>query len=173
MTKIEATNVLKEFIETYIKTHGEEDTITVQLDNVDIEAFSTIAKELEKETVSKESYDHEYFLRNKFEVKAWRLERIIEDWRQYSLGEARVNFMFDVCNILDFLPTNKEVNEIIDVFDRITSGLKFDKDSALSEIKTKIEALPKTYPFTNHKDTYVKEDDVRRIIDKYKESEVN
>lgn len=54
MNKIEATNVLKEFIETYIKTHGEEDVIIVQLDNIDIEAFSTIVEELEKETVSRE-----------------------------------------------------------------------------------------------------------------------
>lgn len=54
MTKVEATNILKEFIQTYIKHHGEEDTITVYLDNVDVEAFSTIVEELEKETVSKE-----------------------------------------------------------------------------------------------------------------------
>lgn len=38
----------------------------------------------------------------------------------------------------------------------------------LNKIKAEIEALPKTYPFINHFDTYVKEDDVRRIIDKYK-----
>ena len=54
MTKVEATNVLKQFIETYINSHGEEDVVEVQLDNVDIEAFSTIVEELEKETVSKE-----------------------------------------------------------------------------------------------------------------------
>ena len=38
----------------------------------------------------------------------------------------------------------------------------------LNKIKAEIEALPKTYPFVNHIDMYVKEDDVRRIIDKYK-----
>lgn len=144
MTKIEATNVLKEFIETYIKSHGEEDIITVQLDNVDIEAFSTIVKELEKETVSRETYEHEYFLRNKFEVKAWKLERLIEDWKQNTLDDAREDFMFDIYNILDFLPTNNEANQIIDVFDRVTSGLKqepckdtkYEKD--LNELKEQI-----------------------------------
>lgn len=79
MNKIEATNVLKEFIETYIKSHGEEDVITVQLDNIDIEAFSTIIKELEKETVSKEDYDYEYLLRKELDLKVWKLERQLED----------------------------------------------------------------------------------------------
>ena len=77
MTKIEATNILKEFIDTYIKSHREEDVITVQLDNVDVEAFSTIIKELEKETVSRESYDHEYFLRKEHEVEIEKLRRSI------------------------------------------------------------------------------------------------
>lgn len=44
-------------------------------------------------------------------------------------------------------------------------------DKALNRIKAEIEALPKTYPFVNHIDMYVKEDDVRRIIDKYKAGE--
>jgi hypothetical protein len=133
------------------------------------EACGEILKILEQETVSRESYDHEYFLRNKFEVKAWKLEKIIEDLKQDTLDDAREDFMFDVYKILDFLPTNNEANQIIDVFDRVTSGLKLSKDCALDKIKAKIEALPKTYPFTNHFDTYVKEDDVRRIIDKYRE----
>lgn len=38
----------------------------------------------------------------------------------------------------------------------------------LDKIRAEIEALPKTYPFINHIDTYVKEDDVKKIIDKYK-----
>ena len=36
----------------------------------------------------------------------------------------------------------------------------------LDEIKKEIQALPKTYPFINHIDTYVKEDDVVDIIQK-------
>lgn len=89
MTKVEATNVLKEFIETYVKTHGEEDAITVELDNVDIEAFSTIAKELEKETVSKESCDHECFLRKELIHKAYKLDRLLEQ-ADLALGNIKV-----------------------------------------------------------------------------------
>lgn len=38
----------------------------------------------------------------------------------------------------------------------------------LDKIRAEIEALPKVYPFVDHIDTYVKEDDVRKILDKYK-----
>lgn len=41
------------------------------------------------------------------------------------------------------------------------------QESILDKIRAEIEALPKTYPFVNHIDTYVKEDDVKKIIDKY------
>jgi hypothetical protein len=43
-----------------------------------------------------------------------------------------------------------------------------EQDNVLDKVRAEIEALPKTYPFINHFDTYVKEDDVRRIIDKHK-----
>ena len=46
-----------------------------------------------------------------------------------------------------------------------------EQDSVLNKIKAEIEALPKTYPFVNHIDMYVKVSDVTKIIDKYKESE--
>ena len=42
----------------------------------------------------------------------------------WSLDDAREDFMHDVYNTLDFLPTNKESNRIIDSFDRVTSGIK-------------------------------------------------
>lgn len=42
------------------------------------------------------------------------------------------------------------------------------QEPVLDKIRTEIETLPKTYPFINHIDTYVKEDDVKRIIDKYR-----
>lgn len=45
------------------------------------------------------------------------------------------------------------------------------KSDVLEKIRAEIEALPKTYPFINHFDTYVKEDDVKKIIDKYRENE--
>lgn len=41
-----------------------------------------------------------------------------------TLDDAREDFVSDVYNILDFLPTNNEANRIIDVFDRVTSGLE-------------------------------------------------
>lgn len=44
-------------------------------------------------------------------------------------------------------------------------------NEVLDEIRVEIGALPKTYPFVNHIDTYVKEDDVKKIIDRYKEGE--
>ena len=37
----------------------------------------------------------------------------------------------------------------------------------IEDIKAEIQALPKTYPFVNHIDTYVKDADVIKIIDKH------
>lgn len=45
-------------------------------------------------------------------------------------------------------------------------------DCMLDKIRSEIEALPKTYPFVNHYDMYVKEDDVKKIIDKYKAEKI-
>lgn len=44
-----------------------------------------------------------------------------------------------------------------------------EQDNILDKIKAEIEALPKTYPFVNHFDMYVKVSDVVKIINKYKE----
>lgn len=41
-------------------------------------------------------------------------------------------------------------------------------DCILDQIRKEVEALPKTYPFINHFDMYVKVSDVMKIIDKYK-----
>ena len=44
----------------------------------------------------------------------------------------------------------------------------WDKEiDVFDKIKKEIQALPKTYPFINHIDTYVKEDDVVDIIRKH------
>ena len=43
------------------------------------------------------------------------------------------------------------------------------REYLLNKIRAEIEALPKTYPFVNHFDMYVKVIDVTKIIDKYKE----
>lgn len=42
----------------------------------------------------------------------------------WSLDDAREDFMHDVYNELDFLPTNEEANRIIDIFDRVTSSIE-------------------------------------------------
>lgn len=51
------------------------------------------------------------------------------------------------------------------VFSVIKNGTPFEK--VIKDIKAEIRVLPKTYPFVNHIDTYVKEDDVINIIDKH------
>ena len=45
--------------------------------------------------------------------------------------------------------------------------VRYIKCEVLDKIKSEIEQLPKTYPFVDHYDMYVKEDDVKKIIDKY------
>lgn len=50
---------------------------------------------------------------------------------------------------------------------RFNVGQAIKDGTPLDEIIAEIEALPKTFPFINHIDTYVKEDDVKKIIDKY------
>ena len=43
-----------------------------------------------------------------------------------------------------------------------------EQEPVLDKVKAEIEALPKTYPFVNHIDMYVKLSDVTKIIDKHK-----
>jgi len=45
------------------------------------------------------------------------------------------------------------------------------REYIFGKIRAEIEALPKTYPFVNHFDMYVKVSDVTKIIDKYKAGE--
>jgi hypothetical protein len=68
-----------------------------------------------------------------------------------------------------FLEVNND-SKNSNTYEFIEEALKLFKqeESVLDKIKAEIEALPKTYPFVNHFDTYVKENDVRKIIDKYK-----
>ena len=49
------------------------------------------------------------------------LEQEPDTW---SLEDAKEDFMDDVYNTLDFLPTNDEANQIIDSFDRVTSSIR-------------------------------------------------
>lgn len=61
-----------------------------------------IIKELKKETVSKQSYNHEYLLRKEFEIRIDKLERLIETLKRKSpVGEWRKEYigcMYDVCS---------------------------------------------------------------------------
>ena len=116
MTKTEVTNVLKQFIKTYIKSHGEEDTITVYLDNVDVEAFSIAVKELEKETVSKESCDHEYLLRKELSFKVYKLDRLLE---QADLALSKIKTKLrSPRGVCDYLIVD-EIEKIINEYDEI------------------------------------------------------
>lgn len=59
-------------------------------------------------------------------IDAGNCKKIIEALKKepntWSLDDAREDFMRDVYNELDFLPTNEEANRIIDIFDRIIKG---------------------------------------------------
>ena len=49
MTKEEAIRLIKDHIDTYVVCHGEEDTVAVSIDNVDVEAFDMAIKALEQQ----------------------------------------------------------------------------------------------------------------------------
>jgi hypothetical protein len=55
-----------------------------------------------------------------------------------------------------------------DEFPLIDAYVDSKVNEVLNKIKAEIEALPKTYPFVNHIDMYVKVSDVTKIIEKYK-----
>lgn len=69
----------------------------------------------------------------------------------------------EALKVLDTIPT---IGEQVDALEMAIKAL--EREPVLDKIRAEIEALPKTYPFINHIDTYVKEDDVKKIIDKYK-----
>lgn len=68
-----------------------------------------------------------------------KINELLNDLEQepntWSLDDAREDFMHDVYNTLDFLPTNEEANHIIDSFDRVTSSIEqepiLEKDGTL------------------------------------------
>lgn len=57
----------------------------------------------------------------------------------WSLDDAREDFMSDVYNTLDFLPTNDEANQIIDSFDSVASGIR--QEPILDKIIAEIEQV--------------------------------
>jgi hypothetical protein len=50
----------------------------------------------------------------------------------------------------------------------VKEAVEMCKVDVLDKIRAEIADMPKLYPFVDHIDTYVKEDDVLAIIDKYK-----
>lgn len=93
----------------------------------------------------------------------------------WSLDDAREDFMYDVYNTLDFLPTNEEANRIIDSFDRVTSSI--EQELALDKIRTEIMQLDCDtdyidYDYNDMAQTeevhMICREEVLQIIDKYK-----
>jgi hypothetical protein len=94
--------------------------------------------------------EYEYPIEHKIPVKAELIlhgDRVVTDnikWveqepKTWNLDDAREDFMSDVYNTLDFLPTNNEANRIIDIFDSVTSGIK--KEPILDKIRAEIIEL--------------------------------
>ena len=69
------------------------------------------------------------------------------------------------CKDKEFKRTFYTLTEYYTALDMAIKAL--EQEPMLDKIKAEIGALPKTYPFVNHIDMYVKEDDVKKIIDKY------
>ena len=73
MTREEKLELLNRLLEI------EEKNDIGNLTRTDRREFQEWARTLEQETVSKESYDHEYFLRKEFELKIDKLQRQLEE----------------------------------------------------------------------------------------------
>lgn len=88
----------------------------------------------------------------------------------WSLDDAREDFMYDVYNTLDFLPTNEEANCIIDIFDRVTSSI--EQEPILDKIREEVESI-EHYGTNDGNDFWLRtpdeiKKDVLAILDKYK-----
>jgi hypothetical protein len=75
MTKEEIINEIKSLLS---ELDNGEDAVTYLTQN-DVKWLNENIKALEQETVSRESYEHEYFLRKEFEVKIYKLQRQLEE----------------------------------------------------------------------------------------------
>ena len=58
-------------------------------------------------------------------------------------------------------------DDIYSTYDGVDSLKAVRNGTPLDDIRKEINDLPKTYPFINHIDTYVKTEDVIRIIDRH------
>lgn len=96
--------VKKRLLETNYEGLGKSDAEEFTRDFNEILDLAT--KALEQETVSKEVYDHEYFLRKEFEVKIDKLERAFDKIRA-EIEEYKSRNVFGI-GIKD-LETGKQV----------------------------------------------------------------
>lgn len=94
-----------------------------------------IIKELRQDTVSRESYEHEYFLRKEFDFKIAKLEKAIEALEQEPvLEKVRADIIKYECNCrlsVDEYPTCKQCTD--NVFESIYGII--DKYKAESEVE--------------------------------------
>lgn len=94
-----------------------------------------IIKELRQDTVSRESYEHEYFLRKEFDFKIAKLEKAIEALEQEPvLEKVRADIIKYECNCrlsVDEYPTCKQCTD--NVFKSIYGII--DKYKAESEVE--------------------------------------
>jgi len=94
MTREERLELLKQ-IEKNIHVSSIESTL---LDDAMSCAIHSAIKELEQETVSKESYDHEYFLRKELEMKIAKLEHDKNEVLDKIRAEIRKKMKFNSFN---------------------------------------------------------------------------
>lgn len=111
-------------------------------------------------------------MKNALDMAIKALEQEPNTW---SLDDAREDFVYDVYNTLDFLPTNEEANRIIDSFDRVTSSIKqepiLDKISAeIMQLDYDLEDVDYDYDDMAQTETVhiICREQVLQIIDKYK-----
>ena len=78
-----------------------------------IQILNKIMDWLEQETVSKESYDHEYFLRKEFEIKIARLEHD----KNVVLDKIRAEIQNGIHHFLDGEPII-EIKEVLQILDK-------------------------------------------------------
>jgi hypothetical protein len=100
------------------------------------------------------------------------IKALEQESKVWSLDDAREDFVYDVYNTLDFLPTNDEANRIIDSFDRVTSNIK--QESVLDKIRAEIEQKARPNEIGgrgNGKSIRYGLCMALDIIDKYRESE--
>lgn len=127
MTPEEAIKELREASDSEVR-YGDTDN---HYDEVmkRVEAFDMAIKALEQESITwiVGKDNAQVAVRNMPINKMQKICAIIGDDEKLTvencLDDAREDFMSDVYNTLDFLPTNDEANLIIDSFDRVTSGI--------------------------------------------------